>query len=73
MKAINDFKELSPARRLLTVAGLAVALGLVGAAERDLQRRPADEVRGRKLIWRVVCLNALGALAYFRFGRRTAA
>lgn len=38
--------------------------------ERDIQRRPADQVRGSKTLWRLVCLNALGAAGYLRWGRR---
>jgi hypothetical protein len=50
----------------------AASLGLVAASERDIQHRPADQVRGSKLLWRLVCLNALGAASYFRWGRRPA-
>jgi hypothetical protein len=59
-----------PHRRRVAVV-IAASLGLVAAAERDIQRRPADEVRGSKLLWRVLSLNALGAAGYFRWGRRT--
>jgi hypothetical protein len=52
---------------------IAVSLLLVGAAERDLQRRPADQVRGSKFFWRLVCMNALGSATYLRWGRRAAA
>ena len=45
-------------------------LGWVATAERDIQRRPADQVRGNKLFWRFVCLNAVGSASYFRWGRR---
>jgi hypothetical protein len=49
----------------------AVQLGLLIAAERDIQRRPASLVRGSKTRWRLVCLiNFLGPLSYFTFGRR---
>jgi hypothetical protein len=49
----------------------AVQLGLLIAAERDIQRRPAPLVRGSKTRWRLVCLiNFLGPLSYFTFGRR---
>jgi hypothetical protein len=54
------------------VALIVLSLGLVTAAERDIQRRPADQVHGSKLFWRLACLNALGAVGYFRWGRRTA-
>ena len=38
--------------------------------QRDLQRRAPDEVRGSKALWRLVCLNVLGAAVYLRWGRR---
>jgi len=66
----KNFKDLSPKRRVIALVILAVSLVLVAAAERDIQHRPAPEVRGSKLLWRLVCLNALGALGYFRWGRR---
>ena len=64
------FSELSPSQRSWASVAIAVSLVLVAAAERDIQRRPASEVRGSKLLWRLVCLNALGALGYFGWGRR---
>jgi hypothetical protein len=63
------FDKLSPQGQQLAVVGLAASLAVVAAAERDLHHRPAAEVRGSKLVWRLVCLNALGALAYFKAGR----
>jgi len=71
-KMIKDFTRLSPARRSSVLALIAVSLGLVAAAERDIQRRPAADVRGSKLLWRLVCLNALGAAGYLRWGHREA-
>lgn len=70
-KAIEDFKALPPARRAGASALLAVAFALVFTAERDIQRRPSSEVRGSKLIWRVLCLNAVGAVGYLLWGRRS--
>jgi hypothetical protein len=66
----KKFSAHSPARQRWIVVVLLVSLGLIAAGERDIQRRPADQVRGSKLLWRFVCLNALGALSYFRWGRR---
>ena len=66
----KSFKELSPAQQVLALVSIAVSLVLVTAAERDLQQRPAKEIRGDKRLWRLVCLNALGALGYFAWGRR---
>ena len=64
------FSELSPAGRLWASVLLVISLTLIGAAQRDLQHRSAGELRGSKLIWRILCLNGLGALAYFGWGRR---
>ncbi len=54
------------------VAGLAILLsfGAVAVAQRDLAGRPADQVRGSKLAWRIGSANAVVALAYLRWGRR---
>jgi hypothetical protein len=71
-KAIDDFKKLSPVRQVLVVVLAAVGFALIGVAQRDIQRRPADEVHGPKLIWRLVSLNMLGAIGYLRWGRRPA-
>lgn len=69
-KGIDDFKALSPARRAGVSVLIAVALALIFTAERDIQRRPSSEVRGSKLLWRVVSLNAVGAVGYLLWGRR---
>jgi hypothetical protein len=66
----KQFEEYSPAKQLWVAVLIAVSLGVVAAAERDIQHRPADQVRGSKLLWRLVCLNALGSASYFRWGRR---
>ncbi len=68
----KPFKERSRAEQLAILALSLAAASLVAGAERDLQRRPAEDVRGSKTLWRVLCLNAIGAVAYFRWGRRTA-
>jgi hypothetical protein len=68
----KKFSEYSPAKRLWIALVFVASLGLVAAGERDIQRRPASQVRGNKMFWRVVCLNALGAASYFRWGRRPA-
>lgn len=73
-KAIRDFKALSPVRQAAIVAIAAWQLWLLAAAQRDIHRRPADQVRGSKALWRVLSLfNTVGPLAYFRWGRRDGA
>ncbi len=66
----KNFGEYPPVKRLWIAAVFVASLGLVAAGERDIQRRPAEQVRGSKLLWRLACLNALGAASYFRWGRR---
>lgn len=57
------------ARGLIVAAGV-VEVVLLAAANIDLARRPAEQVRGPKMCWRLVSLiNFFGPLAYFRFGR----
>jgi hypothetical protein len=66
----KKFKDLSPRQQLAALISIGISLAIVGAAERDLQHRPEDEIRGDKRLWRLVCLNALGAVAYLAWGRR---
>jgi hypothetical protein len=70
LKEIEEFKSLSPARRNAMLSMFAASLALVAAAERDVHRRASADVRGPKIVWQILCLNALGALSYFRWGRR---
>lgn len=64
-------KDLSPnTRKFLTVGGITQLL-LFAASNRDLSRRSASEVRGRKGMWRILTLvNFVGPISYFMFGRR---
>jgi hypothetical protein len=49
---------------------IAISVGIVAFAERDLRTRSATQVRGNKRIWQLASLNALGAIAYLIYGRR---
>jgi hypothetical protein len=64
---------LSGRKRVLVVlAGVADA-SLKAVAFTDLKRRPAEQVRGPKLLWAaMVLINSGGvtSLAYLIFGRR---
>jgi hypothetical protein len=65
------YRGLKPATRRAVWALLAVELVLIAAVERDIQRRPADRIRGPKLVWRVLATqNLVGPAAYLGFGRR---
>lgn len=53
---------------VLTVA--SVELALTATALVDLARRPAAEVRGRKVVWALaVFLQPVGPIAYLAWGR----
>jgi hypothetical protein len=44
---------------------------LIAATERDIHRRPAENIRGPKLLWRIFATqNVVGPAAYFGLGRR---
>jgi hypothetical protein len=48
-----------------------VQVGLLVAALTDLRRRSAAQLRGSKSMWKMLsCVNFLGPLAYFAFGRK---
>jgi hypothetical protein len=65
------WSDLSRAERSVIGAAIALQLSLLTAAQVDLTRRPAKQVRGDKRVWRVVSfLNFVGPLAYFAFGRK---
>jgi hypothetical protein len=65
----KPFKERSPREQAQIVGYLVLSLVVVSLAQNDLRRRPASQIRGSKTIWRIVSLNALGALIYLVWGR----
>jgi hypothetical protein len=69
-KLVQEFRRLSPVPQAAIVAVTAWNWWLSGSAELNIQRTPAERVRGPKLVWRLACLtNTIGPLAYFRWGR----
>ena len=49
----------------------AAQLALLAAAQRDISRRPAEQIRGPKALWRLATLvNFIGPGSYFAFGRK---
>jgi hypothetical protein len=65
----KPFRERSVGERLPLGLVLAVSIVLVAAPEVDIHRRESPEVRGGKLLWRVLATNALGAITYWAWGR----
>lgn len=70
----GHYRGLSPAARRGVWVALAAEAVLVAATQRDIQRRPADRIRGPKLLWRVIATqNVVGPAAYFAVGRKRSA
>lgn len=58
--------------REVVITVVAVEAVAAAFAFRDLARRADDQVRGPKLLWRVLIgLNPGNSLAYWAFGRRS--
>jgi hypothetical protein len=67
----KTWAELPPPAKFGTIVAAAVQLSLLIAAQRDISRRPAGEIRGSKALWRAVTLiNFIGPGSYFTFGVR---
>lgn len=63
------WKDLSPTAKFGTISAAIVQLSLLVAAQTDITRRPASEIRGSKTMWRVATLvNFVGPGSYFTFG-----
>lgn len=73
--AIQKFKKRYSRKQRIAVGALAaLELSAKVLAARDIQRRPVDQLRGSKLLWRLALLiNTFGPLGYFLFGRRKTA
>jgi hypothetical protein len=72
----KNWKELSPTARFGTIVAATVQLTLLIAAQTDITRRPANEIRGSKALWRFATfVNFIGPATYFTVGvkRRPAA
>jgi hypothetical protein len=68
---VKRYNRLSPTARRIVWALLAFEVVLIGFTQRDIQRRPAERIRGPKLLWRAVATqNVIGPAVYYGFGRR---
>lgn len=63
--------DLSDGQRRLLVGAAAAEAAFKIAALADIQRRPADQIRGPKAFWRAaMVVNLIGPLSYFVIGRK---
>ena len=70
-KLVDFYTGLSPAGRVGLWVLVALELVLFVVAQRDIHRRPAEEIRGPKLLWRAIATqNFVGPALYFAIGRR---
>ena len=71
----KTWKELPPMAKVGTMTAAVVQFSLLIAAQRDISRRPAEEIRGSKWLWSAVAFAnfmGIGPIAYFAFGRKRA-
>ena len=67
----KTWAELPPLAKFGTITAAGVQLSFLLAAQRDITRRPAEQIRGSKALWRVATLvNFIGPTSYFTFGVR---
>jgi len=67
----KSWGDLSPTQHKAVFGGAAVELVLTTWALRDLRGRPAERVRGPKLLWVAsFAVQPFGPLAYLVLGRR---
>ena len=70
-KTKKTWKEKSPEARAGFVAIGIAQVSLMLAAQRDISKRPADQINGPKAAWRVAALiNFIGPMGYFILGRK---
>lgn len=73
-RARKQWRKLDTPQQTMLVAGTVVQLTLLAIAQIDITRRAPEEIRGSKLLWRLICLvNFIGPILYFAFGRLTPA
>ncbi len=66
----QSWSELSSTRRRVIIAAGVVEVVLTSVAAVDLIRRPADQVRGPKLLWApALLIQPVGPIAYLALGR----
>lgn len=70
-KKKKKWKDLQPWAKRAVVVGGTIQLSLMAAAQADISRRPAEDINGSKLLWRLISMvNVAGPILYFLLGRR---
>jgi hypothetical protein len=67
----KQWSDLSPQQQRAIILGAIAELIMTTIAVRDLNRRPADQVRGWKVAWMLgFTVQPVGPLLYLLVGRR---
>ena len=70
---VKKWEDFTPPQKAATVLLGMVQVTLLAAAQLDIRRRPAEQIRGSKLMWTLLAfVNFVGPIAYFLFGRKPA-
>lgn len=70
-RSMRKWRRMDTAERATIVAGAVIHVTLMTLAQVDLGRRPEEQIRGPRWLWRLIVLvNLVGPVAYFAFGRR---
>lgn len=71
MSEKKRWQDLSPWQRISGILLAVIQVSLLVAALADIRRRPAEQIRGRKLWWVMAAfVNYIGPISYFLFGRK---
>ncbi|MEO7126262.1 MAG: hypothetical protein ABI382_06240 [Nakamurella sp.] len=69
--AKKRWSDLSGPAQAVIMGAAALEAALLVAAQRDITRRPAAQIRGGKLLWRLASMVSFaGPIAYFTRGRK---
>lgn len=67
----RSWSQLGPLAKVGVFVLAIFQIGLLAAALVDMSRRPADRIRGPKVLWfPVAFVNFIGPVAYFVVGRK---
>ena len=67
----KQWDDLTRCQQSAVVGAAVVQLTLLTAAQIDITRRPKEQIRGAKLLWRILVLvSFIGPIAYFAIGRK---
>lgn len=67
----KQWKDLTPWQKMGGIFLGILQVSLLVAALVDIRRRPAEQIRGRKLWWTLAAfVNYVGPISYFLLGRK---